>query len=146
VSSGDVSPDDLVGTHIPGRRHWEDVGARASLRSGRRVTPPYRSCRLPERPREEENVNQRSEPAPAVLSVVETVASPHLHLVRDHPAELTLCGRDAQVSTVVRRTDVACCSVCMRDALDEGHLVAVTAANAFVNLRRLAVAGREDAS
>jgi hypothetical protein len=88
-------------------------------------------------------VNNGSEPAP--LSVVETTASPHLHLVRDHPADETLCGGDARVSTVVRRTEAACCPRCLADALADGHLVAVTAANAYVNLRRLSVAGPEGA-
>jgi hypothetical protein len=91
-------------------------------------------------------VNQTSESDPAVLSVVETVSSPHLHLVRDHPSHETLCGSDARVSTVVRRTESACCPRCLTDALGDGHLVAVTATNAFVNLRRLSVAGPEDAS
>jgi hypothetical protein len=78
--------------------------------------------------------------------VVETLASPHLHLVLDHPAHETLCGSDARVSSVVRRTEAACCPHCLTDALADGHVVAVTAANAYVNLRRLAVAGRENAS
>ncbi len=85
-------------------------------------------------------MNQRPEPAPAVLSVVEIVASPHLHLVRDHPADETLCGRDARISNVVRRTEAACCPVCLADALAAGHVVALTATNSFVNLRRLASA------
>ena len=91
-------------------------------------------------------MNNGSEPALEVLSVVETMTSPHLHLVRDHPADETLCGNDARVSTVVRRTEASCCPRCLTDALDGGHLVAVTAANAYVNLRRLSVAGPEDAS
>jgi len=91
-------------------------------------------------------VNNRSEPVLAVLSIVETVTSPHLHLVRDHPADETLCGDDARVSNVVRRTEASCCPRCLTGALADGHLVAVTAANAFVNLRRLSVAGPEAAS
>jgi hypothetical protein len=90
-------------------------------------------------------VNNRSEPALDVLSVVETATSPHLHLVHDHPADETLCGSDARVSTVVRRTEASCCPRCLTDALAGGHLVAVTAAHAYVNLRRLSVAGPEEA-
>jgi hypothetical protein len=85
-------------------------------------------------------VNQRLEPAPAVLSVVETVASPHLHLVRDHPSDETLCGHDARISNVVRRTEATCCPACLAEAFAAGHAVAVTAANSYVNLRRLAPA------
>lgn len=82
-------------------------------------------------------MNQRTEPTPADLRVVEIVASRHLHLVRDHPALQTLCGRDARVSNVVRRTEAACCPTCVADALAAGDTVALTATNAFVNLRRL---------
>jgi hypothetical protein len=91
-------------------------------------------------------VNNRSEPALDLLSVVETATSPHLHLVRDHPADETLCGSDARLSTVVRRTEASCCPRCVTDALAGGHLVALTAAHAYVNLRRLSVAGPEEAS
>ena len=86
------------------------------------------------------------QPAESAMNAQPSHDSRVLHLVHDHPADETLCGSDARLSTVVRRTEASCCPRCVTDALAGGHLVAVTAAHAYVNLRRLSVAGPEEAS